>query len=302
MSDNTRIRIEWANTGLPRVASWNPIRARNRNTGKAGWNCAAVSDGCRNCYAEGINKRLGTGLPYKRGHDKDIEIILDEKTLLQPLKWREPRGIFVGSMTDAFAAFVTDAMLDRMFAVAALCPQHRFLWLTKRPERMCVYMRNDEKELYSRLIRIGEAARSISVSAKVPSTEWPWPLPNCWAGTSIEDQPTADERIPHLLTTPAAVRFVSYEPVLAPVSFRAWMTEPTDNHLWRRELIDWIIAGSESGPRARPCNLSWVRSVRNQCIASDTKFFWKQHVENGRKISLPELDGRSWAEMPEPRS
>ena len=116
--------IEWTD------ASWSSIRARNLATDKIGWHCEHASDGCKFCYAEGINKRLGTGLAFKPGHltgpMAHLEIFLDEKMLLAPLRWKRPRMIFVCSMTDAFADFVKDEWLDRMFAVMALCPQHTF--------------------------------------------------------------------------------------------------------------------------------------------------------------------------------
>src|ERR1043166_3823667 len=123
-------KIEWTD------ASWTPIRARNLKTGKIGWHCEHVTSGCEFCYAENMNKRLGTGLSFKPGHRKDIQIFLDETMLLAPLRWKKPRMIFVCSMTDAFADFVKDEWLDKMFAVMALCPQHTFQVLTKRPERM----------------------------------------------------------------------------------------------------------------------------------------------------------------------
>src|SRR5262249_39607379 len=131
-------------------ASWNPLRAAGERltenaTGyamHAGWYCEHVSEGCRNCYAETINRRLGNGRAYKPGHRGELTFSLDEKTLLQPLHWRKPRKIFLGSMTDIFGDWVTDSQLDRIFAVMALCPQHTFQVLTKRAERMRDYLTN----------------------------------------------------------------------------------------------------------------------------------------------------------------
>src|SRR5712671_7902670 len=123
--------IEWTD------ATWTPIRARNHRG--TGWHCEHVSDGCRNCYAEGFNRRLGTGLDFKPGYRLYNEIFLDEKMLTLPLRWKKPRMIFVCSMTDLFADFVRDEWIDRMFAVMALCPQHRFQVLTKRAKRMREY-------------------------------------------------------------------------------------------------------------------------------------------------------------------
>lgn len=132
MADNSA--IEWTD------ATWNPVRARNLETGKVGWHCEHATTGCEFCYAEGFNKRLGTGLAFKPGHRADIEIFLDEAMLTQPLRWKKPRRIFVGSMTDLFADFVPDEFIDRMFAVMALAPQHTFQLLTKRAARMREYL------------------------------------------------------------------------------------------------------------------------------------------------------------------
>ena len=115
-----RSKIEWTD------ASWTPIRARNRITGKLGWHCTHASPGCVHCYAEDMNRHVGTGLPFKPGHEKDIEVFLDETMLLTPLCWKRPRKIFVCSMTDLFADFVPDEWIDKMFAVMALTPQHTY--------------------------------------------------------------------------------------------------------------------------------------------------------------------------------
>src|SRR5258708_31121882 len=122
--------IEWTD------ATWNPIRARNKKTGKVGWHCEHATTGCVNCYAEGFNKRLGTGLDFKPGHRKDIELFLDEAMLTQPLRWKKPRMIFVGSMTDMFADFVPVEWIDKIFAIMALTPWHTYQLLTKRAQRM----------------------------------------------------------------------------------------------------------------------------------------------------------------------
>jgi protein gp37 len=133
MSD--RSKIEWTD------ASWNPIRAELTTVARPGWYCEHVSEGCRNCYAENINNRLGTGLPFKPAHRQSVNIYLDEKVLQQPLKWKRPRMVFVCSMSDLFGSWVTDAMLDAIFAVMQLAKQHTFQVLTKRPERMREYFR-----------------------------------------------------------------------------------------------------------------------------------------------------------------
>ena len=310
MGDKTK--IEWTD------ASWTPIRARyweiqNDGSGKerVGWHCEHVSEGCRNCYAEGMNLRLGTGLDFKPGNlyreekvgysNGDVKLFLDEKLLIQPLHWKRPRRIFVCSMTDLFASFVPDEMIDRMFAVMALCPQHTFQILTKRPERMRQYIG----------AMIG-GQRSIAKAAR----ELPWkneieahqkgdsvlsaiskPLPNVWLGTSVEDQPSAEARIPHLLTTPAAIRFLSCEPLLGHVhlGYICWPGGPSrarDGYnaligaryengavVERLPKLDWVICGGESGRSARPMRPDWARSLRDQCGAAAIAFHFKQWGE-----------------------
>src|SRR3990167_1704387 len=120
-------KIQWTD------ASWTPIRARNRATNKTGWHCEHATPGCEHCYAETMNKRLGTGLPFKPRHRKDVELFLDEKTLTAPLRWRKPRMIFVCSMTDLFADFVPDEWIDAMYGVMTQARMHIFQVLTKRP-------------------------------------------------------------------------------------------------------------------------------------------------------------------------
>ena len=202
--------IEWTDS------SWTPTRARNIKTGKVGWHCEHATTGCEFCYAEGINKRLGTGLPFKPGHRADVEMFLDEKMLLAPLRWKKPRRIFVCSMTDLFADFVTDEMLDRMFAVMALCPQHVFQVLTKRAERMLKYTTRGGPTLQT-LAQVPQVGRGIMTA----NTDWP--LPNVWFGVSCERQQEADERIPLLLQTPAAGRFISCEPLLGPLDLSPYL-------------------------------------------------------------------------------
>lgn len=298
MSDGSK--IEWTD------ATWNPIRARHKGrpvavgklTREIGWHCEHVSEACRNCYAERINRRLGTGLDFKPGHRKDIEIFLDENTLLQPLKWRKPRMIFPCSMTDLFGDWVSDEMLDRIFAVMALTPQHTYQVLTKRPERM-----------RATILRLGKSIEPLELQAR--SLGWTlrfegrglvcWPLPNVWLIVSIGDQSDADKFVPILLETPAAVRGVSYEPALGPVDLQAVDGEALDpdaagikiNALTggcKSEMpwhLDWVICGGESGPDARPMHPDWARSVRDQCAAASVPFFFKQWGEWARHKVRP---------------
>lgn len=277
-----RSNIEWTD------ASWTPIRARNLKTGKVGWYCEHSTTGCEFCYAEGMNKRLGTGLPFKPGHRKDVELFLDEKMLLAPLRWKKPRMIFVCSMTDLFADFVPDEWIDKVFAVMALAPQHTFQVLTKRAERMRAYMTTLHRK---RRVEVGADAlsemdrRSISLEHFTRCFARDLPLPNVWLGVSAERQQEANERIPHLLQTPAAVRFVSAEPLLGPIDFSQVPCSPDcdkpDDPLWKSAVggLDWIIVGGESGRKGRIMELPWARSLRDQCAAADVEFFFKQWGE-----------------------
>lgn len=271
-------KIEWTWPSGYKGESWNPIRARNRKTGKIGWHCAHVNEACVNCYAEAMNRRLGTGMEYKPGHlaNGDVEIFLDEAVLTKPLRWKSPRCIFVHSMTDSFADFVEDEWLDTVFAVAALRPQHIFIMLTKRPKRMREYCAS----LPSRAVTIAQSAVDLGVwddadgvAEQVCNHIDAAPIPNVWLGTSVHDQPSADEFIPELLATPAAVHFVSYEPALGAVDLTRYLGEDRS-----RESVglSWVIAGGESGPNARPAHPDWFRRVRDDCAASSMAFFFKQ--------------------------
>jgi protein gp37 len=180
------------------------------------------------------------------------KVELVENHLEDPLHWRKPQRVFVNSMSDLFHEALPDEAIDRIFAVMALCPQHTFQVLTKR--RM--------QEVWSRC----------------------GPLPNVWLGVSVEDQATADERIPLLLQTPAPVRFVSYEPALGPVDFTHLPFKPgaarTLDALRCPSRVSWIIVGGESGPGARRFDLEWMRSVVSQCKAAGVSVFCKQIGSN----------------------
>lgn len=235
-----------------------------------------------------------------------------EKTLLQPLAWRAPRRIFVNSMGDLFHENGPDEWIDKVFAVMALAPQHTFQVLTKRANRMREYMSRPHKPgrsitvLDSGAVIDTPAARirshsamcdllpTVSARALNDAAAWyderrpsesdgfmpVWPLPNVWLGVSAERQQEADERIPELLATPAAVRFVSAEPLRGPINIvdAMWAgQDPASSHL--DAALDWIIVGGESGPGARPMHPDWARSLRDQCHASGTAFFFKQWGE-----------------------
>ena len=299
MSDKTG--IEWTD------ATWNPIRG-----------CSRVSAGCMNCYAERHATRFaGEGLPYaglitNGKWNGKIAFVADH--LYDPLRWSTPRRIFVNSMSDLFHENVPDDIVARVFAVMAWAHwKHKqtFQVLTKRPERMralltseefrydvdCVTssFTDDEDCPVARWLDVHDRrpddARGMS-SPQIDEDEW-WPLPNVWLGVSVEDQATAAARIPLLLQTPAAKRFVSYEPALGPVDFSAfgvhasreepsigaWHTPAGQLVLGARPMLDWLICGGESGPGARPMHPDWARSARDQCVAAGIPFFFKQWGE-----------------------
>lgn len=265
MSDGSA--IEWTDD------SWNPIRARNLATGKVGWHCIHASEGCRFCYAETFNRRLGTGLDYKPQAVGAIEVFLDPKVLAQPLSKRAARKIFPCSMTDLFADFVTDEMLDQIFAVMALTPHLTYQVVTKRPDRARAYFAGIPElpnEPGARDAMLEGAAQALyhQRTGEDPSM---WlavhaPLPNVWIGTSVEDQKNADIRRPHLAALAEAgwTTWVSYEPTLGPVDWTGW------------EFIRWLVCGGESGPKARPMHPDWARAARDFCAAHLIAFFFKQ--------------------------
>jgi protein gp37 len=259
--------IEWTE------ATWNPL------TG-----CTKVSPGCDHCYAETFAERF-RGTP---GHhfEQGFDLRLRPERLTQPLRWKRPRRIFVNSMSDLFHADVPPDFIARVLAVMALAPQHTFQLLTKRHARMRTLLSSDAftsvvadtaylmstgehsdiagNDSAHRAARDGYTRlRAVAYSTSV--REIPWPLPNLWLGVSVEDQHWADIRIPALLDTPAAVRWISAEPLLG------------DLHIARYvDRLDWVVVGGESGPGARPMHPQWARSLRNVCQASSTPFLFKQ--------------------------
>jgi protein gp37 len=284
----TKTSIEWADE------VWNPV------TG-----CNKVSQGCKHCYAETIANRFWA-TQYPPNEDgsprKFTDVRVHPERLDDPLKWRKPRRVFVNSMSDLFHEDVPEHFIASVFGAMALCQQHTFMILTKRPKRAADWFQ-DIGGTTRRSWVLLSAARLINANRiKFPD----WPLPNVWLGVSVEDQKTADKRIPMLLQTPAAVRFVSYEPALGPVDFGAFMSPPGSS--WSREValawddtseLDWVIMGGESGPGARPMHPDWARSVRDQCQAAGVPFFFKQMVVDGKLAKMPALDGIVWNEYPE---
>jgi protein gp37 len=240
-----RSAIEWTE------ATWNPT------TG-----CDRVSSGCDNCYALTLAKRLKAMGSAKYQTDGDprtsgpgFGVAIHEDSLAIPLGWRQPRVVFVNSMSDLFHAKVPTEFVQEVFDVMAATPHHTYQILTKRALRL------------SRL-----------------APQLPWP-PNVWMGVSVEDDSQLD-RVGHLRTVPAAVRFVSAEPLLGPLD--------------EIDLagIDWLIAGGESGRDARPVDPVWVRTLRDECLAAGVAFFFKQWGGRTPKAGGRLLDGRSWDEVP----
>lgn len=293
-------KIEWCEE------TWNPI------TG-----CTKVSSGCKNCFAERMAKRLAGRFGYPA--DDPFGVTYQPGRLDEPMRWRKPRRIFICSMGDLFHEKVAFPYINRVFARIAMAPYHTFLILTKRPERMRHYM-------------TGENRIKIVQTFPCDVGNIRWPLRNVWIGTSVENQAAADERIPHLLNTPAAVRFVSAEPLLGPILF-----DFAPERFNERE-IDWMIVGGESGPKARPMHPLWVKGIRDQCVEAGVPFLFKQwgewqwvtytdqhgnpmlcitpgpkevvlHDGNntnrvnmkrvGKKAAGREFDGREWSEYPD---
>ena len=286
MSDKSK--IEWTDD------TRNPIRAENAETGAIGWYCEHESEGCRNCYAERMNRWRGNGLAYlpslrQRGA---VRIFLDEDMLLAPLRQKRGRRIFWNDMSDLFGEWVPDAWIDRHFALFALTPQHTHQVLTKRAARMRAYL--CEPSTRER-IEHAQRATNLPPTHNDPEHVKDWPLPNVWGMVSVEDQATADARIPELLAAPLAVRGISLEPMLGPVNLTSiggtidaldgtdYEAIPPPGREYNRDgtlpRLDWVIVGGESGPGARPMHPAWVRAVRDQCGAVGVAFFFKQWGE-----------------------
>lgn len=313
--------IEWTD------ATWNPVSG-----------CTRASEGCDNCYAVVMTKRLEAMGNQKyaglvnigKNHFNGVVKTHDD-ALHIPLRWRKPRRIFVNSMSDLFHKDVPFAFIDKVFAIMALCPQHTFQILTKRPERMAEYFNEGAFELGHNSV-LGEIeeliedtdyrlyeflydnayaagylrAYGISDTGEYGTQIDRWPLPNVWLGTSVEN---AEQlwRIDELRSVPAAVRFLSIEPLIGDLG-----TVNLDG-------IDWVIGGGESGPNARPMKPAWARSLRDQCVAAGVPFFFKQWGEWAPAFSAPAiragnydyikrvgkkragriLDGREWNEFPQ---
>lgn len=289
----TKSGIEW--TGR---SDWNPMRG-----------CTRVSEGCRNCFAERIAGRFSApGLPFHKFATQTpgggrwtgkVEMVPGRLDL--PLRWRKPARIFVNSTFDLFHKDVPDDWIDEVFAIMAAAHWHTFQVLTKRPERMAQYLADYGVKAAGRWV---EASKRMSMTSPAfnrvgwgwAAEDMPWPLPNIWLGVSVEDQRRADERIPDLLATPAAVRWVSAEPLLGhtvlhhirPRAGDTRIINALSGDVWypgcgsdssqtfRGARIDWVVAGGESGPRARDVDTDAFYSLRDQCKSAGVAFFMKQ--------------------------
>lgn len=277
--------IEWVcNSDGTKGKTWNPV------TG-----CTKISIGCQNCYAERTARRLAGryGYPEAPHH---FDVTLHEDRIYEPLDWKKPRRVFVCSTGDLFHEDVPSARADdflvSVFAVMGMAHWHTFQILTKRARRMRDFMKTFQ------------AFQNGCVS------------PNIWLGGSASTQPELDEIAPILLDTPAAVRFLSLEPLLGPVDLSNWLTCwvcmgtgegiggvecPICGGTGSDTRLSWVIVGCESGPHRRPCNIDWIRDVRDQCVMAGVPFSLKQREIDGKLVKMPELDGQVWDQMPERR-
>jgi protein gp37 len=283
MADKSK--IEWTDV------SWNPTRG-----------CKKISPGCANCYAHRFAERFRgvAGHPYEQGFD----LRLVPEKLSDPQRYPDGTKVFVNSMSDLFFEEIPDEFIDRVFAVMALCPTVTFQVLTKRAERMRLYLTDKHRH---NVIELSAERLQPASGSFAPKHVLPWPLPNLWAGVSCEDQPNFDKRVVHLLQTPAAVRFVSFEPLIGTIEIPeqllvgkycngCWLGECKDGP---HPTINWVIVGSESGPGRRETDIDWVRQIRDQCVEAGVPFFLKQLHVDGKKVSMPELDGFVWDQLPE---
>jgi protein gp37 len=310
-------RIEWAEK------SWNPIRG-----------CSHMSIGCDNCYAERIAARFsGPGQPFE-GAVKMLgetprfprwtgELQFLEEKLWEPFSGKGKR-IFVCSMSDLFHRKVPFAFIEKVWAVMLLNPQHTFLVLTKRPDRMCQFLNEPEQNILDRIHEMTRRRR-IASNHYPPAKFQP---PHIWLGTSVENQNRANFRVPWLLQCPAATRWLSCEPLLGPIDLNQAIPTGTCPEGPSLSQIHWIVCGGEFGPGARPMYSKWATGLRDQCVEAGIKFFFKQwgawmsvektplipdaspkywHWPNGQTVSARVtkkqagrlLDGREWNEYPE---
>lgn len=272
--------------------------------------CTPISPGCKNCFARTLHTQrynaflAGKTIVSKNYHQPFDVVQLRPDLILKPFSWREPRRIFVESMGDIFHVDVPDAFLDRVFAMMALTPRHRYQLLTKRAKRMHDYFATPNVDH-----RVREQAIEL---AKTRGLGLPpgfqWPLPNVWLGVSTENQQLLDERVPYLQATPAAVRFLSCEPLLGPLSFRPKAHNLDDmlrllssGDAARPALLDrihWLIVGGESGPGSRPYDPEWARGIIRQAHEADVAVYHKQVGSNPIGLDVKHKMGGDANEWP----
>jgi len=263
--------IEWTD------ATWNPVMG-----------CTPISEACDNCYARRMIRRYAGRRGWPESQDA---VTLFPDRLDWPFRWRQPRRIFVCSMSDLFHPAVPFEFIVRVFDVMARSPRHTFLVLTKRAHRM----RRAVKQIWD-----GFAGAGLET-----------PLPNVWLGVTAENQKLVDERIPPLLETPAAAHFVSVEPMLGPVNVSCWMNcgcdSPENDYCdpgpWCAgySALDWVIVGGETGPGARVMERAWVEDVLTQCELEGVPFFFKGWGTATMPKTEPDyrvLMGRRWERFP----
>jgi protein gp37 len=281
--------IEWTD------ATWNPV------TG-----CDRVSPGCAHCYALDLAarlKRMGNRRYQKDGAPKSsgpgFGVTLHEDVLEKPLRWRRPRRVFVNSMSDLFHEEVPDEYIAKVFAAMAAAPQHTFQVLTKRPERMRDWFAWEGDGINRCGTVRNEFDWNFAQRCEPMARLFDWPLPNVWLGVSIENRRFV-HRADLLRETPAAVRFISAEPLLGPLQI-----SPGNIGTWPKGQdglvlrdIDWLIVGGESGPSHRPIRPEWVRQLRDSAELQRVAFFFKQWGGRTPKAGGRELDGRTWSEFP----
>lgn len=295
MSDKTG--IQWTD------ATWNPIRG-----------CSRVSAGCVHCYAEVVAARFsGPGQAYEglarrtsKGEARWTgKIMFVAKHLLDPLRWKEPRRIFVNSMSDLFHRGVTDDELAAFFGVMAIAHHHTFQVLTKRPERMLEVAKTlTVADCIAGLGMLceqrGVRLNYDRVNAHLKTYNHVWPLRNVWLGVSVENQATADERIPLLLDTPTVIRFLSCEPLLGSIDLIPFLYDEVEGTTMpdfsspraSNRALSWVIVGGESGRKARSCDVQWIRDIVEQCRGAGVAPFVKQlGAEPGFKLEDEERRG-----------
>lgn len=262
MADKSK--IEWTD------ATWNPVIG-----------CSKISPGCAHCYAEALTLRFAAtwkvpGLPWTPANAAK-NVLLRPERLDQPLRWGLPRMVFVNSMSDLFHERVPDEYIARVFGAMAAAHQHVFQVLTKRPDRMAALLSNSAWRA-----NVYAASRNFGRRG-----EESWPLANVWLGTSVENHRFVS-RVNSIGATPAAVRFLSAEPLLGPLAPALDLSR-----------IDWLIVGGESGARHRRIDPEWVRDLRDLAVDTGTAFFFKQWGGRTSKANGRNLDGRTWDELPE---